>query len=333
MTGLPSGLTAADFEFRAGNLGSPAGWGNAPPPASISVRPGRRRRRRRPRDAHLARQRHPQPLAPGACCRPRPRACPLPATCSTRKPRRRDGNFSGVGHKVDPGDLNATRARRHARPAADLSVGPQPRRLGEPRRPGRRPAQLRARRCGCSRAPLVGGLPSAASQPVVVPAEANAGSSGRRVRERQRHHLLRRRRRRSRAGAVDDRRHAAGHGDGRRRQPRPASSSPRQFENVGGVAVFAADDGTHGEEPWRSDGTPAGTYLLDDVNPGRDSSDPWAPSSYDGSRRAIVIGGVMYFFANRPGEGTNWKRTDGTGLRHPARPRRQPPQRAHTPRA
>ena len=40
MTGLPSGLTAADFEFRAGNLGSPAGWG-AGPAAGFDLRAAR----------------------------------------------------------------------------------------------------------------------------------------------------------------------------------------------------------------------------------------------------------------------------------------------------
>lgn len=32
-----------------------------------------------------------------------------------------------------------------------------------------------------------------------------------------------------------------------------------------GVAVFAANDGVHGREPWVTDGTPAGTRLLADL--------------------------------------------------------------------
>ena len=36
--------------------------------------------------------------------------------------------------------------------------------------------------------------------------------------------------------------------------------------------VFAADDGSHGTEPWVSDGTKAGTHLLLDINPGSDGS-------------------------------------------------------------
>ncbi len=34
------------------------------------------------------------------------------------------------------------------------------------------------------------------------------------------------------------------------------------------VLYFAANDGIHGRELWRSDGTPSGTYLLADFNPG-----------------------------------------------------------------
>ena len=36
---------------------------------------------------------------------------------------------------------------------------------------------------------------------------------------------------------------------------------------MGGVAYFAANDGNHGEELWRSDGTVSGTYMVKDVNP------------------------------------------------------------------
>src|SRR3954470_23549626 len=34
-----------------------------------------------------------------------------------------------------------------------------------------------------------------------------------------------------------------------------------------GRALFDADDGTHGVEPWVTDGTPEGTYLVADINP------------------------------------------------------------------
>ncbi|MGO8056271.1 hypothetical protein, partial [Rhizobium leguminosarum] len=33
-----------------------------------------------------------------------------------------------------------------------------------------------------------------------------------------------------------------------------------QFPVVGNVAFFSAEDGIHGVELWRTDGTPAGTY-------------------------------------------------------------------------
>jgi ELWxxDGT repeat protein len=50
--------------------------------------------------------------------------------------------------------------------------------------------------------------------------------------------------------------------------------APR-FAAVGSKLLIYADDGTHGSEPWVSDGTAAGTFLLADVNPGADTSFPY----------------------------------------------------------
>lgn len=47
---------------------------------------------------------------------------------------------------------------------------------------------------------------------------------------------------------------------------------PRPFQEPD--LLFAADDGLTGLEPWRSDGTAAGTYRLADVSPGPAASSP-----------------------------------------------------------
>jgi ELWxxDGT repeat protein len=56
-----------------------------------------------------------------------------------------------------------------------------------------------------------------------------------------------------------------------------AFSSVVYWGSIGkGKAVFQADDGTSGTELWITDGTTKGTKLLEDINPGTDSSDPYS---------------------------------------------------------
>ena len=66
-------------------------------------------------------------------------------------------------------------------------------------------------------------------------------------------------------------------------------TTPKGLRASGGQVYFSADDGQSGEELWKTDGTPSGTVLVKDLNPGSSGS---RPGGFMQSQ------GLTYFTAN-----------------------------------
>lgn len=85
--------------------------------------------------------------------------------------------------------------------------------------------------------------------------------------------------------------------------PGAGSSNPRYMFDYRGLTYFRVDDGIHGTELWRTDGTAEGTMLFIDINQGASGSDP-APIA--------VANGILFFVADNGSSGSELWRTDGT---------------------
>ena len=85
--------------------------------------------------------------------------------------------------------------------------------------------------------------------------------------------------------------------------PTNAHSTFQEQIVFGNVVLFTLDDGVHGMELWSTDGTPAGTRLVRDINPGPAASDVV---------QLTVLGSSAYFWANDGTNGMELWRTDGT---------------------
>ncbi|HSH78260.1 MAG TPA: ELWxxDGT repeat protein, partial [Herpetosiphonaceae bacterium] len=84
--------------------------------------------------------------------------------------------------------------------------------------------------------------------------------------------------------------------------PGTAPSNPHDLTVIGDVAYFAADDGIHGQELWRSDGTANGTHMVKDIVTGQGHSDP---------ANLTVVNDILYFTMSGVNGNELWK-SDGT---------------------
>jgi ELWxxDGT repeat protein len=81
----------------------------------------------------------------------------------------------------------------------------------------------------------------------------------------------------------------------------PRSSEPSYLTAVGDTLFFTADDGKHGRQLWKSNGTKAGTVLVKKVS-------GFEPLSYP---QLTAVGGTLFFLANGT-RGTDLWKSDGT---------------------
>ena len=77
---------------------------------------------------------------------------------------------------------------------------------------------------------------------------------------------------------------------------------PKHLISDGSVTYFSAGDGINGRELWITDGTPEGTKMVKNINPGGDSN----PSSL------TLVSSVLYFSADDGIHGRELWKSDGT---------------------
>jgi ELWxxDGT repeat protein len=84
----------------------------------------------------------------------------------------------------------------------------------------------------------------------------------------------------------------------------PQSSSPGNLAVIGNRLYFSADNKTDGKEPWISDGTTAGTTIIDDIGAGTAGSNAYGFTGF---------GAYVYFSADDTVRGVELYRTTGAG--------------------
>jgi ELWxxDGT repeat protein len=93
--------------------------------------------------------------------------------------------------------------------------------------------------------------------------------------------------------------------------PRPTCPA-YWLTDVQGTLYFNAGDGRHGEELWRSDGTPTGTTLVKDVWPGPAEFPASDEFCQYGPQFLTGLGDAIYFVSTEPTYGAELWTSDGT---------------------
>ncbi len=82
------------------------------------------------------------------------------------------------------------------------------------------------------------------------------------------------------------------------------SSGPNALTVVNGTLFFVAEDGVHGEELWKSDGTEAGTAIVKDIRPGNSLSEY--------TNELVNLNGTLVFAPIENTHGKELWKSDGT---------------------
>src|SRR6476659_3622242 len=83
-----------------------------------------------------------------------------------------------------------------------------------------------------------------------------------------------------------------------------------ELTDVGATLFYSAEDGAHGRELWRSDGTEAGTEMVKDIYSGETDRYPGPANSTPA--QLTYVGGTLFFVAEDAEHGRELWRSDGT---------------------
>src|SRR5262249_9160115 len=94
--------------------------------------------------------------------------------------------------------------------------------------------------------------------------------------------------------------------------PGSDGSDPSYLTAVGSTLFFQANDGSHGIELWKSNGSSTGTVLVKDIRPGSAAAFNTYGNSLRFAYNAAVVSGTLVSAANDGSHGLELWKSNGT---------------------